>query len=480
MHRFIRHLFWALLAVAVTWSTASQADRRVALVIGNGAYEHVPQLPNPPKDAKALAALLRNLGFDVVSGENLDRTAMTNELRQFADKANNADVALFYYAGHGLQLEGENYLLPIDSNPKTPMDVKLGSAIDINVLLNETMSTAKVKLVFLDACRDNPFVEALQKSGRSRSLTVKTGLAEMKAVEGTLLAFATSPGQVALDGQGGHSPFTKALLDNLGAPNEEISEALTKVRAEVATMTDKKQLPWENTNLTGLFYMHKVATAETTANDAGPQAPAAPQAAALRPGDDPVEIEFWRTVKDSYKPEELNAYLTRYPNGAFSSIARARLASLEDTKQNATNSRALTPADIDPAVHTAASSRQTEESLNLDRAARRDIQRRLKALGFETNTNGRFTSETRRAVKNWQGARNYTDSGFLNQLQLDALRAEPVPKEALADTEDNSQASEHHERERTRHRETRRSGGGGGPPAAMGAFFGGVAHGLFH
>jgi uncharacterized caspase-like protein len=485
MHRYFRHLFLALFALAATWSTASQADTRVALVIGNGAYQHVPQLPNPPKDAKALAALLRNLGFDVVSGENLDRTAMTNELRQFADKANNADVALFFYAGHGLQLEGENYLLPVDSNPKTAMDVKLGSAIDINVLLNETMSTAKVKLVFLDACRDNPFVAQLQKTGKSRSITVKTGLAEMKAVEGTLLAFATSPGQVALDGQGGHSPFTKALLDNLGAPNTEISTALTKVRAQVAEITNKKQLPWENTNLTGLFYMNKTATAETIANDAGPQPPAATTTA--KAGDDPVEMEFWRTVKDSYKPEELNAYLTRYPNGAFSPIARARLASLQDSKQNPTNSRKLTPAVESPegdktALRSEPSSSKTEDALNLDRAERGDIQRRLKALGFATATNGRFRADTRRAIKNWQGARNYFESGYLNQVQWDALRAEPVPKEALAERndEDSKPARE------TRHRETRHhssggggGGGGGNPAGAMGNFFGGVAHGLF-
>jgi uncharacterized caspase-like protein len=486
MHRYIRHLFWALLAVVVSWSTVSQADTRVALVIGNGAYQHVPQLPNPPKDAKALAALLRNLGFDVVSGEDLDRNAMTAELRKFADKANNADVAMFFYAGHGLQLEGENYLLPVDSNPKTSMDVKLGGGIDINVLLNETMSTAKVKLVFLDACRDNPFVQALQKTGKSRSITVKTGLAEMKAVEGTLLAFATSPGQVALDGQGGHSPFTKALLDNLGAPNTEISTALTKVRAEVAELTGKKQLPWENTNLTGLFYMNKTATADTVANDAGPQPAAAPSPAV---SGDPVEMEFWRTVKDSYKPEELNAYLTRYPNGSFSPIARARLASLQDAKQNPTNSRALAPAGAPaPTTDTAAlrtepSSSKTEEALNLDRTERGDIQRRLKALGFATATNGRFRADTRRAIKNWQGARNYFESGYLNQVQWDALRAEPVPKEALAERQEpESKPAAHHET-RTRHRSSgggnSGGGGGGGPPAAMGAFFGGVAHGLF-
>ncbi len=492
MHRYFRHLFWALLAVAVSWSSASYAEKRVALVIGNGAYKNVANLPNPPKDAEAMAALLRNVGFDVVQGTDLNRNAMTDTLRKFAGEAENADVALFFYAGHGLQLDGKNYLLPIDSNPKSELDVKLGGPIEVDTMLNQTMGTAKVKLVFLDACRDNPFVEQISRSLKTRSLAVKSGMAEMKSSEGTLLAFATAPGQVALDGQGGHSPFTKALLDNLGAANEEISVALTKVRAEVADLTKKKQSPWASTNLTGLFYMNKTATAETIANDAGPQ----PAAASTAKSGDPVEMEFWRTVKDSYKPEELNAYLTRYPNGSFSPIARARLASLQDAKQNPTNSRKLAPAvataeptATDPALRTEESSRHTEDALNLDRAERKDIQRRLNALGFSTDADGAFGRNTRRAVKNWQGARNYFESGYLNRVQWDALRAEPVPKEALAERDDQDsrparrQTSHHESSSRRRSSSSNNNSGGGGggngPPAAMGAFFGGVAHGLF-
>jgi uncharacterized caspase-like protein len=485
MHRYLRHVFWALLAVALSWSTASYADKRVALVIGNGAYKNVANLPNPPKDATAIAALLRNVGFDVVQGTDLNRTGMTDTLRKFASEAENADVAVFFYAGHGLQLDGKNYLLPVDSNPKSEIDVKLGGPIEVDTMLDQIMSTAKVKLVFLDACRDNPFVEQISRSVKTRSLTIKSGMAEMKSSEGTLLAFATAPGQVALDGTGGHSPFTKALLDNLAAPNEEISVSLTKVRAEVADLTKKKQSPWASTNLTGLFYMNKTATADTVANDATAQpATAAAPMTTAKAGDDPVEMEFWRTVKDSYKPEELNAYLTRYPNGAFSPIARARLASLQDAKQNPTNSRALTPTSepakaIDPAVHTVESSRKTEEGLGLERRDRIDIQRRLKALGFATNTKGRFGDDTRRAIKNWQGARNYPDSSFLNQLQWDALRAEEVPKAALADNSDEDDKPARHESRRSRHSGGggggggSRSGGGGPPLNPMGVLLGG-------
>ena len=126
MHLFIRCLFCALLAIAATWSTASQAERRVALVIGNGTYRNVPTLPNPPKDATAISAMLRNLGFEVVTGTNLNRDGMGASMSEFATAADGADVALFFYAGHGMSLDGKNYLLPIDANLKSEIDVKLG------------------------------------------------------------------------------------------------------------------------------------------------------------------------------------------------------------------------------------------------------------------------------------------------------------------------------------------------------------------
>ena len=484
----IRLLFLALVAVALSWSTASQADRRVALVIGNGAYKNVPQLPNPPKDAAAMAALLRNLGFDVVTGVDLTQSGMTDRLRKFAAEADGADVALFFYAGHGLALEGKNYLLPVDSSLKSELDVKLGGPIDVSVMLDQTMATAKVKLVFLDACRDNPFVEQISRSARTRSLTVSSGLAEMKSSEGTLLAFATGPGQVALDGYGGHSPFTTALLNNLGAPNTEISVALTKVRAQVAEITKKKQSPWASTNLTGLFYMNQVASAETTKTDATPDKVATAAPMATQPNSNAVELEFWRSVKESNRPEELNAYLSRYPNGSFSALARARLAELHDAK-NPTASRSTTSGDtdVDPALRTSEATLKTESALKLGTAERRDVQHRLRALGFATPVNGRFGDETRRAINNWQAARDYAKSGFLNKAQLTALKAEELPKTAETEEEDSKVA-----RRRTRSSASpaasappaRSSNSGSsapssGPSAAeVGSFFGGIVGGV--
>jgi uncharacterized caspase-like protein len=483
MRLSIRLLFCSLVAIAVCWSTVSRADRRVALVIGNGAYKNVPPLPNPPKDAAAIAALLRNLGFDVVTGSNLTQSGMTDRLRKFAAEADGADVALFFYAGHGLALDGKNYLLPVDSNLKSELDVKLGGPIDVSVMLDQTMATAKVKLVFLDACRDNPFVEQISRSARTRSLTVSSGLAEMKSSEGTLLAFATGPGQVALDGHGGHSPFTKALLDNLGEPNTEISVALTKVRAEVAAITKKKQSPWASTNLTGLFYMNQIATAETTKTDAAPDKIATAAPTAAEPSSNAVELEFWRSVKESSKPEELNAYLSRYPNGSFSSLARTRLAELHDAKNpTAVRSATSNETDANPALQTSEATIKTESALKLGRSERRDIQHRLKALGFATPVDGRFGDSTRRAITNWQAARDYRKSGFLNEVQLTALKAEELPKTAENDEEDSRPAH------RTRSsagassapqtRSSRGSAGSGPSAGDVGAFFGGIVGGV--
>src|ERR1700686_1594905 len=182
---------------------AAMADRRVAFVVGNGAYKNVAQLPNPAIDAKAMAGVLRNVGFDVVEGTNLTRDKITERLLEFGKKAQGADIALFYYAGHGIAVNGTNYLLPVDADLKSEMDVKLGAAINVDVTLEQTMADAKVKLVLLDACRDNPFAARIRSAKATRSVAVASGLAEMKSGEGTLIAFATGPGQTALDGEAG-------------------------------------------------------------------------------------------------------------------------------------------------------------------------------------------------------------------------------------------------------------------------------------
>src|SRR3981189_1669744 len=290
----MRFLIAALSAATLLVSAnAAMADKRVAFVVGNGAYKNVAALPNPAVDAKSMAKLLRNVGFDVVEGSNLTRDKMTERLLDFGKKAQGADVALFFYAGHGIAIGGTNYLLPIDADTKSEMDVKLGAAINIDLTLDQTMGDAKVKLVFLDACRDNPFAAKI-KSNATRSVSVQQGLAEMKSGEGTLIAFATGPGQTALDGEGGtNSPFTRALMANLTTPGVEIQQAMTKVRAQVNEETSKGQLPWGHTNLIGTVYLNPAPAAPGIVTEA-PNMPAVVAGPASE-----VELEFWRSIKDS-------------------------------------------------------------------------------------------------------------------------------------------------------------------------------------
>src|SRR5437016_400372 len=281
-------------------AVSAHAEKRVAFVVGNGAYRNVAQLPNPAIDAKAMAGVLRNVGFDVVEGVNLSRDKMTEKLLDFGKKAQGADVAVFFYAGHGIAINGTNYLLPIDADIKSEMDVKLGAAINIDLTLDQTMGDAKVKLVFLDACRDNPFAAKIKSNSATRSVSVQSGLAEMKSGEGTLIAFATGPGQTALDGQEGtNSPFTRALMANIASPGVEIQQAMTKVRAQVNEETNKGQLPWGHTNLIGSVYLNGAPAPSAPAAAGAP----ASQQVALAPNAE-VEVEFWRSVKDSSKVEE--------------------------------------------------------------------------------------------------------------------------------------------------------------------------------
>src|SRR3982074_3386328 len=266
-------------------ASPAKADRRVAFVVGNGAYKNVAQLPNPPVDAKAMASVLRNVGFEVVEGTNLTRDKMTERLLDFGKKAQGADVAVFFYAGHGIAISGTNYLLPIDADIKSEMDVKLGAAINIDLPLAPPITAARVKGVSLDACRDNPFAAKIKSNSATRSVSVQSGLAEMKSGEGTLIAFATGPGQTALDGQEGtNSPFTRALMANIATPSVEIQQAMTEVRAQVNEETNKGQLPWGHTNLIGSVYLNPVAA--PAANAAAPASPSPAAVGSISRGSD--------------------------------------------------------------------------------------------------------------------------------------------------------------------------------------------------
>jgi peptidoglycan hydrolase-like protein with peptidoglycan-binding domain len=455
----MRYLIAALSAAGlfISASTDAFADKRVAFVVGNGAYKNVPALPNPAVDARSMAKLLRNVGFDVVEGSNLSRDKMTEKLLDFGKKAEGADVALFFYAGHGIAVNGTNYLLPVDADLKSEMDVKLGAAINVDTTLEQTMGDAKVKLVFLDACRDNPFAAKIRSAKATRSVNVQTGLAEMKSGEGTLLAFATGPGQTALDGEAGtNSPFTRALLANIAQPGVEIQQAMTKVRAQVNEETSKGQLPWGHTNLIGSVYLNPAKAAGQSTE--APNTPAPTTTAASE-----VELEFWRSIKDSNKIEEFNAYLTNYPSGTFKSIALSRIAALQDGPSNAT--RNLSSGAVDQAIFSEEATQVTEDQLGLDKGQRRDVQRRLTSLGFDIKVTGKFDESTRNVITRWQAARGYPKTGYLNAMQHKALQSEILATRVVSDdTSDDAPTASRRSSGGGGGGGRRYHGGGGGPP----------------
>ncbi len=217
--------------------------RRVALVIGNGKYRYAAELPNPSNDAADIAKALGKLGFDVVEGRDLDKRAMEDKIREFGRKLERADLALLFYAGHGLQVGGRNYLVPVDAKLERAGDLSLDT-IEVGQILAQMEAEKRVNLVFLDACRDNPLARSFSRTLGARSTAVGSGLAAIQSAVGTMIAYATQPDNVALDGDGRNSPFTAALLKHIATPALEISALMKRVRADVIAATRERQVGW--------------------------------------------------------------------------------------------------------------------------------------------------------------------------------------------------------------------------------------------
>jgi len=230
----------------------SRLERRVALVIGNSAYQQADRLPNPVNDAHGIDAALKGLGFETVQeGYDLGREAMLKSLKSFGEAAKGADWAVVYYAGHGMEVKGANYLIPIDAKLGDEEDVE-EEAVPVSRLLDRLQDVAGIKVFILDACRDNPFATRMFRRRGIRG--GGKGLAEIHADSGTLIAFATSPGDSALDGEGEHSPYAKALIDHFGDQGSEIRLMFGSVADSVQDATRKEQLPWISSPLGGKFY----------------------------------------------------------------------------------------------------------------------------------------------------------------------------------------------------------------------------------
>jgi formylglycine-generating enzyme required for sulfatase activity len=310
-------LFVAMSALLIA-APAAHADKRVALVVGNSAYRYTPELANPRNDAADMAAVLGKHGFEVIIGIDLDKAAFDRKVGEFVVTLKGADAGVFFYAGHGLQVAGRNYLVPIDAKAEEAALVDL-EMVQVDTLHAIMERQTETNVLFLDACRDNPLARNLARSMGTRSAEVGRGLAEIKAGVGTLISFSTQPGNVALDGAGRNSPYTGALVERLKAPKDDLSAILIDVRNDVMRATRNKQVPWEHVALRARFYF---------------TAPAAPGPVPAPQAGEAAE-RAWALAKDSDDLRTLDVFRKQYgaANPFYDRLAEARIQRLKlDTK----------------------------------------------------------------------------------------------------------------------------------------------------
>ena len=293
---------------------ADKSDgNRAALIIGNSDYQNAP-LRNPVNDARGVAKALRECGFDVTLKINASQREMEKAIRSFGKKLRRGGAGLFYYAGHGIQINGRNFLIPIGATIESESDVKY-DAVDAGLVLGKMEDAGNdVNIVILDACRNNPFARSFRSA--------EQGLARMDAPKGSIVAYATAPGSVAKDGEEGNGIYTKYLIRNIRKPGLTIEQVMKRVRAAVVNETSSKQVPWESSSLMGNFYF----------SGGGPVNVKSPSYNPVIKID--AEEEMWLLIKSSERIKDIELFLSQYPYGRFSAHAQLLLTRLE-SKQKA-------------------------------------------------------------------------------------------------------------------------------------------------
>ncbi len=303
----------------VNWAPAETlASTRVALVLGNSAYEHTRELPNPTNDAAAIAETLKGLGFDSVTLKlNQGYSGMRESIRAFGRVARSADVALVYYAGHGLELGRQNYLVPVDAKLETDDDLRF-EAVTLDDVLYSVRRAGKLRLVILDACRNNPLSSAMDLAG-GVTRSVSRGFARIEPTGDVLVAYAAKHGTVAEDGDGRHSPYAAALLKHLPTPGLDVGFLFRRVRSAVLDTTSRRQEPFTYGSL-GDENVYLVPPSSTKDAIPRPALPAATSSAAA---------EAWNVVQDSMAKEDLEAFVAAFPGSFYAKLAANRLNKLD-------------------------------------------------------------------------------------------------------------------------------------------------------
>lgn len=310
--------------LAVTSSNA-QSQKRVALVIGNAAYKGTAALRNPVNDAKAMSNALNRLGFEVIEVTDATQKEMLRAVTAFGSKLNAETAALFFYAGHGMQVRGKNYIIPVDAQIETEAAVA-SESVSVDTVL-EQLNVSTVSIVILDACRNNPFERSFRKMGGG-------GLAQMDAPKGSFIAYATAPGKTAADGDGKNGLFTQELLRQIKESGLTLETVFKRVRANVSAKSGDAQMPWDSSSMTGEFYFKPPASTLDASTE--------PIPVHIKTGEE-IEQETWEAAKDSKSEAAIRAYMKEYPSGRYISQARVLMATLgpEITSVKITNSGLL-------------------------------------------------------------------------------------------------------------------------------------------
>ncbi len=302
-------------------------ERRVALVIGNAAYDNQP-LRNPVNDARAMSKTLTNLGFEVLSVENANRRDMQRAILEFSERLKDGGVGLFYYAGHGIEVRGRNYLVPTDENITSEASVRF-EAVGLDAVLEQMGQPRpnRMNIVILDACRNNPYASRYGGSG--------SGLALVDAPVDFLLAYATAPGRIAVDGEGENGLYTQEILKAIQTPNQQIEDVFKRVRSAVSRATRHAQTPWEASSLTRDFTFvqeeppKRPQVAEVMKNEPASEENSARRSVGNNNNNAALELAFWDSIKGSDTADDYKAYLETFPTGTFSPLARLRIRQLE-------------------------------------------------------------------------------------------------------------------------------------------------------
>ena len=322
--------FTIVLTAMVLWSASipANAAERVALVIGNTAYSHVPALANPRNDAEDVEAALERLDFAVTRLEDADYSALRQGLLEFTRAAAASEVAVVFYAGHGLEVDRRNFLVPVDARLVSDQDVEF-ETVPLELVLRAVERAAGFRLVILDACRENPFAALMQRAGATRA--IGRGLARVEPAGETLVAYAAKEGTLAADGEARNSPYTRALLEHLEEPGLEVGLMFRRVRDAVLAATGGRQEPFVYGSLSsrGIFLAAQPSV--------DPQSVTATESDASRMNAEQLAAErrFWQSVEHSGNLAELDAYLERYPTGLYATLARHRRQQLAARQQDA-------------------------------------------------------------------------------------------------------------------------------------------------